>query len=170
MTILKIENLFVGTVSGDKYGYKRNLRVTIDVEIERTGRDAETIHHLPAEDPPRFSISGGVWNPNRTDYISYGQITDVLAELTTYAPGFDAGKAAKLAALWERWHLNDMRAGCVHQGEPAYRQGRYGPEVDLSSVPPCPETGYRYGSAWLVEELPEGFEAELRALLPQAES
>jgi len=29
--------------------------------------------------------------------------------------GWDAGKVGKLRMVWDRWHLNDMRAGCKHQ-------------------------------------------------------
>lgn len=51
--------------------------------------------------------------------------------------------------LWRDWHLNTMRAGCVHQG----------PGAHLGDV--CPE-GYRYGSAWLAEELPADMLAAAR--------
>lgn len=29
--------------------------------------------------------------------------------------GWSSGKIQKLRDIWEKWHLNDMRAGCVHQ-------------------------------------------------------
>jgi hypothetical protein len=164
MTEYKVTDLFVGTVPGEEYGYKRNLRVTISVELAHTGQQTETTEHGHVSNPLRFSISGGVWNPNRTDYVSAGQITDVLTSLGTFAPGFDADKAARLAGLWQRWHLNDVRAGCAHQAV-VWEDGR--PSLDLTL--PCPVTGYRYGSAWLTEELPEGFADELWSLLPPVE-
>lgn len=49
---------------------------------------------------------------------------------------------SRLRRVWARWHLNDMRAGCTHQGGPSRVIGE-----------PCPFTGYRYGHAWLVDPL-----------------
>lgn len=44
---------------------------------------------------------------------SCGQCIDVLRnEVTAPASGIDV---AKLADIWERWHLNDMRPYCEHQ-------------------------------------------------------
>ena len=67
-----------------------------------------------------------------------------------------------LVALWNRWHLNDMRAGCKHQEaryratpaeRPTHTNGYMGTAGDtLSGL--CSECGYRYGSAWLFEPLP----------------
>lgn len=45
---------------------------------------------------------------------SCGQIQDHL-DVTVYADGWDAEKVAKLREVWNKWHLNDMRAGCEHQ-------------------------------------------------------
>lgn len=67
-----------------------------------------------------------------------------------------------LKALWERWHLNDMKAGCSHQEEryradpsarPTYRNEYVGSTGDTLSGP-CSECGYRYGTRWLYEPLP----------------
>lgn len=154
-------------------------------------------------------------------------------------PGVDL---ERLAALWKRWHLNDMRPGCEHQraGQAeellevvtykltadarklrrdaearAVEAAARGEVAELSAterallackwyadVPqppdadsplsgcyevakretkragwvrtdehprgmlcrPCPECGYRYGTAWLVEEVPEAVLEELAAL------
>jgi hypothetical protein len=43
---------------------------------------------------------------------SCGQCTDALRRLYRTREGIDA---AKLADIWDKWHLNDMRAGCEHQ-------------------------------------------------------
>lgn len=63
---------------------------------------------------------------------SCGQITDTLRqwfpEVTPYL----------------RYHLNGMRAGCIHQGT--------GNGHKVGDV--CPECGYKYGSAWMYEALP----------------
>ena len=73
----------------------------------------------------------------------------------------------KLLDIWDKWHLNDMRAGTPAQTEyldtiksefPGYPTSHYEwacnqlAEVGLN---PDPETDYRYGSAWLREEVPQ---------------
>jgi len=57
----------------------------------------------------------------------------------------------KLKDLWTRWHLNDMRAGCEHQRALGWTSYAEHP------AEPCPECGYKFGSAWLFEPLPPGF-------------
>jgi len=57
---------------------------------------------------------------------------------------------ANLRRVWERWHLNDMRAGCEHQG----------PGSQLGET--CP-SGYGYGTAWLVDPLTVGGAQEILA-------
>lgn len=55
---------------------------------------------------------------------------------------------AALIALWDRWHLNDMQAGCDHQRALGWTL------YDEHPSEPCPTCGYRFGSAWLYEEPP----------------
>lgn len=112
-----------------------------------------------------------------------GQIIDTLRELGVYAPGWDKAKAEELARVWERWHLNDMRAGCEHQRaeewderpidptKPTHSYGKHFPGQQQDSwnmlawvrqdehsegllMKPCDVCGYKYGSAWLTEEVP----------------
>ena len=65
----------------------------------------------------KLSITGVEGPKSNGDAIgSCGQINDHLtADVTEFAPGWDAEKVAKFAAIWARWHLNDMRPGCEHQ-------------------------------------------------------
>lgn len=74
-----------------------------------------------------------------------------------------------LVAIWDRWHLNDMKAGCPHQESlfhesPADRptcandyRGASGIELSPNPNSACPDCGYKYGSAWNFEPLPESF-------------
>jgi len=100
----------------------------------------------------------------------------------------------RLWEIWDAWHLNDMRAGCEHQRAdgwasrpidparplnayasdfyPGQRQASWNmlvwiprsehPEGLLSH--PCPTCGYKYGSAWLKEDVPGDVLDELQAL------
>lgn len=71
--------------------------------------------------------------------------------------GWDLKMVEQLRAVWDEWHLNDMRAGCVHQ-----RAAKWDPQTSVGK--PCPECGYRYGWAWLFEEVPADVLEFLRGL------
>ena len=88
-----------------------------------------------------------------------------------------------LLDVWERWHLNDMRAGCEHQRaawhpeevlEVENRESKVAGQVYPHEHPrgllckPCEVCGYKYGSAWLREELPADVLSFLAAL-PQTD-
>jgi hypothetical protein len=53
----------------------------------------------------------------------------------------------EMLEVWERWHLNHMRAGCEHQRAAGWTIAR------LSER--CPVCEYQYGHAWLKESIPE---------------
>lgn len=75
-----------------------------------------------------------------------------------YSPGWCVGSAARLSEVWNRWHLNDIRAGCEHQRALGWKS------YDDHPSEPCPECGYKYGSAWLREEVPADVLAWLQSL------
>jgi hypothetical protein len=89
--------------------------------------------------------------------------------------------ALRLMQVWGRWHLNDMRPHCEHQKKwdskkplevKTYKgketknamwvTQKEHPEGLLSK--PCDECGYRFGSAWLYEEVPTHILEFLREL------
>ena len=105
--------------------------------------------------PGRVSLVG--FTTYRGEEDSGGQIDHYLTELYPDNPHI-----AELCRMWDRWHLNDMRAGCPHQESryrrdpaerPTYANDYTGTTGDTLSGP-CSECGYRYGTAWLSEELP----------------
>lgn len=94
----------------------------------------------------------------------------------------------RLYEVWVRWHLNDMRAGCEHQraegwdkkplyadqplnayvkhpdGHSGWNMLSWVPEKDGGLLSkPCAVCGYRFGSAWLHEDVP----ADVIAFLDQ---
>lgn len=116
----------------------------------------------------RLSISGVV-GPRRNGNAagSCGQIQDVLTEPIVPAKGWTPELIARLHAVWERWHLNDMVAGSPRQMEylrttrrefPGYPASHYewakSLLADAGLEPDAEHDGYSYGSAWLTEELP----------------
>jgi len=107
---------------------------------------------------------------------SCGQIDMSGLEMDGYAPGWSKELVQEFAQVWDRWHLNDMKAGCPHQRALGWDTERIDPSketgwhVDMRTAnlkrwlpeteggylsKPCPECGYKYGTAWLKEELPQ---------------
>jgi hypothetical protein len=111
----------------------------------------------------------------------------------TFGPGWDAETWLDFLDVWARWHLNDMRAGCEHQraagrdkrpidqSKPTTAYGRHFPGQRHDSwnllgwvredehpeglmCRACPECGYRYGTAWLSEDVPADVLDFLRGL------
>lgn len=99
-------------------------------------------------------------------------------------------RVERLMELWQRWHLNDMKAGCEHQraegwdqrpidpNKPLNAYGKHFPEQRYDSsnmlawVRPdehpdglltkaCPQCGYKYGTAWKTEAVPHEVLVEL---------
>lgn len=157
-------------------------RVSVFVKIEYT-------------EDGRLSLSGVVGPRSNGDcWGSCGQCADELdATSLECAPGWTPGTVQRLRALWDRWHLNDRRAGCEHQRAAGWEDRRIDPTkprntygchfpgqkqdswnmltwVTRAEHPagllsaPCPACGYDYGSKWLREEVPADVLDELRAL------
>ena len=66
-----------------------------------------------------------------------------------FAKGWDSKKWLDFLDVWKQYHLNNMQAGCEHQRKLGWK--RYG---DHPSEP-CPVCGYKYGTAWLMLDVPE---------------
>jgi hypothetical protein len=95
---------------------------------------------------------------------------DALDRLTNWAPGWSEAMAKRLKEHWERWHLNDMTAGSPVQEaflranpiKAVYPVSDYEEackalaEAGLNPDPNHLHKGepYRYGTAWLTEEVP----------------
>lgn len=158
----------VGRIPGESYGYKRSLAVTVDVRMERLTRqdEYETTTHTRVQRPLDFAITTAAWRPDGQDIVLGGSTIAPLRELATYGNGFTAEVIAELLSMAE-YHLNGMTAGCVHQYV-VYEDSDYGRRPDLVNTPACPETGYRYGHAWLVRELPYGFLSRVRDVFSHA--
>lgn len=91
-----------------------------------------------------------------------------------FAPGWDAEKWLDLLDVWKTWHRNDMRAGSPVQEEylwlnpihAVYPETYYEKASALlaeAGLNPD-QNGYKYGSAWLKEELPKEIVAFLESL------
>lgn len=138
-------------------------------------------------DRGRLSFMGEIFPAHKRprDAFQSGQCQETIRLLYP-----DRADVARIATLWERWHLNDMRAGCVHQRafgwnrlriDPSKPTDTYGVHFPGQQSPswnmltwvrrdehprgllafPCPVCGYRYGSQWLREDVPPAILAEI---------
>lgn len=148
------------------------VRVTVELKDLHGGWDidtTETVEHAEIGPFRRLSISALGYSKHRRVADSAGQIID-MAELVAHggevASGLRRQDVARLVEIWREWHLNDMTAGCAHQTPPV------GSTLSerLDQTPPCPVTGYRFGSKWLVRPLPEALVTELRELCANLEN
>jgi len=67
----------------------------------------------------------------------------------TFSPGWSQKLFDKFLDIWDKWHLNDIQAGCEHQRALGWNN------YDEHPSEPCPTCGYKYGSAWLFMPIPQ---------------
>lgn len=90
-----------------------------------------------------------------------GQVLEYLTK-DNPAPGFTSGDCLRLKQAWQRWHLNHMRAGTYEQERMVREWREFAPgSYDYQAACKMLEekgllidNGYKYGSAWLKEEVP----------------
>lgn len=89
---------------------------------------------------------------------SCGQIDPL--KIDNFKPLWNQELVDKLNVIWDRWHLNDMRAGTILQ-EKAIREWVVNNRYDytsaceyLKSINLYEDGDYKYGTAWLKEDLP----------------
>lgn len=107
-----------------------------------------------------------------------GQIVVHDWHIVGYAPGWSQALETRFREVWERWHLNDMRAGSPAQmaflrAHPVTDRLNYYTracealaKAGLHPDPSYLRDGepYSYGSAWIAEEVPAEVVEFLQAL------
>ena len=133
-----------------KIGYYRATSVYLRIKIEQFNKEKETINHKHVK---QYNVLSVV---TENFYIGgqYNDFTD--CDITV-----DKDKLNRIIELWNRWHLNDMNAGCIHQtafdNNVKYDEWK---KLQAEQAARCPE-GYNYGSKWLLEPLPVEVETEI---------
>lgn len=143
-------------------------RVYVTVRLGTASEAAEAVTHEAVTEVTRLSMTAEVFEPRKRDAYMAGQCIEALAEITKPASGLTPEAIEDMRAVWDRWHLNDMRAGCAHQ-KVVWETGPYGNRPSLDLTPRCPETGYRYGHAWLYEPLPSDVLQRVSAFIDTGE-
>jgi hypothetical protein len=91
-----------------KIAYNTPKQLEMNTHIQKHG-DAFTLSITGVCGPTRFGNA----------YGGCGQIQDGLLKIDrlNVKEGWDRGMLVKLVRYWQRYHLNGMRSGCVHQDE-----------------------------------------------------
>lgn len=145
---------------------KKTIKIAIDqsgrgvflvIETKEEAREAETTDHRKIKSFKVLSISGFARQRIGADYAYCGQIYDELNDKNIRRWLLPKENIKGLVTIWKRWHLNGLNSGCIHQKAGDYTNPKIAGQV-------CPKTGYKYGTAWLVEELPQGLEEKIEQL------
>lgn len=143
--------------------------VVVDLEIRHQSGERTTVDHGTTVDPVELGFSGTVHEYRHREPFAAGQILSTLADIVTPAPGWSLEEIRELSTLWDRWHLNTLRAACSHMvpADLVREDNGYGGTHISTRAPEnvCPETGYRYGHAWLTEIVPDDVLERVRHLM-----
>ena len=165
----------------------KTVRIGMVRRWEPDGRNMPVYAWIKYENG-RLSISG-VEGPNWHGGClgSCGQIDSHLTPelFTSFAPGWDRATVRRFLDVWDKWHLNDMKAGTPAQmvSVEAWKRANPDRSYDYDAVcahlalhsllwdwlepkghlyPPeyrtdgtMPDGAYKYGSAWLTVEVPQ---------------
>lgn len=159
--IFRREYVFAGTTAE---GY----RVLLTGELRRDKGDRQSVQHETVMDPVTLSLTSAVFKGKKNisrNHITSGATLEHLGRITRPALGYTLADVRELHEVGTHWHLNTMRAACAHMDVP---KGETGTEL-LDAGIVCPETGYRWGHAWLTEELPIDVMDRFVALLSRGE-
>lgn len=119
-----------------KVGTIDRMGVFVDIEVKETDKG------------PELSISAELRRSGHG--VMFGQCRDeVKAVALRGTPIMPRREILRMVDIWERWHMNGMQAGCEHQRALGWNS------YDEHPSEPCPTCGYKYGTAWLYEPLPQ---------------
>jgi hypothetical protein len=140
-----------------------NLKVYIEVKLEKTTLETypdhkdtpltkETVTHDQVVNYITLTISGFAHKTVRSDWEYGGQIIEQIRNLAH--PCIPQDKLDQIVTIWQRWHLNNIKAACIHQTDFGNVDSTdWQTKANVETVK-CPK-GYRYGSKWLLEPLPQ---------------
>jgi hypothetical protein len=182
MKTLNDEVIAEGTVFLGRTPERNRVHVDIQI-IEKSLAPSvkQTVDHGYVSRYAELSISGKVTSPGWAVQRS-GQVVNAASEVLIGQPAVPF--ASRLVEVWDEWHLNGMQAGCAHQPtawicstcglengwhlNPSYpkrgdacvscEKNRWDEESDR-----CPVSGYRYGTSWLLRDLPSDLIVEIKS-------
>ena len=139
------------------------------IDYEGRGRKTNEVEiNLQLQDTQKgkvFTMSAGVWDSKKTDYICAGQMCGELPKL------YPTNQLVKrLVELWEKYHSNDLNAGTERQWEALWTAGLekadYIKQCEfLESINLYVDGNYKYGSTWLFRQIPENIIEEIEQII-----
>lgn len=166
--------------------------VTVKAELRRCGGesiftiDKQTGEKVVSGKTPEyieFSAYGEIWNSRGTDILCGGQCLDTIMEYKGELE--DKQTFETLYFIWKKYHLNGMHAGTPEQEAAIEKWKAQGNQYEYSAV--CEmlkscglyevnytglsvgrrynDEPYKYGHAWLIQELPGDVLLKLEHLL-----
>jgi hypothetical protein len=119
---------------------------------QSVSRERQTITHGTVVDPENLggTVVAFTGTKNSSRNFANGRHDEsFIARVTSPADGWTLPEVRELYTIIKRWHGNAFRAGCAHIDTSGKSQD------ELLDHAVCPETGYGYGSQWLVDPLPD---------------
>ena len=142
---------------------RREASIKVEIRKKECRTQNRTIDLQPITEYTELSVTFDIVN----DSCGCG-----VSKLLDYFP--DNEPLRNLCKLADKWHLNGMRGGCREQIDHLDRIDRAGWEhsfdgacsmLEMQGLREC--NGYEYGSDWLVEDLPQDVEDEIRSLVAE---
>ena len=136
-----VKNILIGANDqGEKF--------FLNFSYEQENRETLNIKHEHLNNYTKVSFSGTLVSKYGSAVYdrgirSFGQNIDELLRITHPAKGYTLANIKEIYSLWNRYHLNDLNSHCEHQDK----------AIKWDEVTPCPVTGYKAGSNWLVQEI-----------------
>lgn len=150
----------------DGYGIgRRSCKAEIQITLKIRPGTHRTVDLEDTENPVILSIVGSVWNHIHTDVVFCGQCYERLLKLLP-----DSELLQRIVKVWKHWHLNDLRAGTREQQAIIDEYRQQNPDWQYDYIHECEvlaaygllvDRGCKYGTAWLVELLPNSVVAEV---------
>lgn len=154
MKELKSKKVNLGKI--DYYGHGRKInKVEVELALRQTDKG------------PVFTACGLIWNGRGTDCLSCGQNLDEINEY------IHSDVFSEIYRLWKLYHLNDLHAGTKKQEEfvnktfkEANESYNYNKACEiLEEAGLLIDNGYKYGSGWLYEPIPEDDLKQIEGLI-----
>lgn len=152
--------------------FKKVLRLgRIDLGLGRNGNlyckvesDGEKLSFVGVIGPDRHGHARGGAGQIIIEFKEYDHRGHMTLDAIIPAPRWTPALIRQFFDAWDRWHVNNMKAGTPAQErylrdnpiEAVYPESHYDKaSAALAAAGLNPDNGYKYGSAWLSEDVPE---------------
>lgn len=136
-----IKNILLGkTAEGEKF--------YLQIEWGNENRESLNVKHERLTNYTKVSFRGTLVSKYGSliydrGVRSFGQNEREMLNIVEPAKGYSLEGIKEIYDLWQKYHLNDLQSHCEHQDK----------ALKWDEVAPCPVTGYKAGSNWLVREI-----------------